>query len=307
MAHVVVKYRVYIGTGHHRRPRNAQSWIDVPLSGGDFVAQAGTPITEGAPAFVAIVLPGSTTPVTAGFAFWSRNGASQGSTQTSSQFNEIAGNEDLTLIAWFYLPPTAGDGGIGGGSAELIDAYSVSLGTFVNDDFVSVPSDPTLNVTANVDGAVPTAVAEHVDAFASVASTGESFVEWVCAASDPATVAGEHLSLPAGDGGFAFATYAHRNSVVIVPPRSQYAQEVTIITGIIDDSPGLIWVGGHPVPVDPGWGTLIGRLFTVLRMQHDAGKLSAESATRLRAVTAHEVGVLAHQMNAFGHAGFKSP
>lgn len=41
----------------------------------------------------------------------------------------------------------------------------------------------------------------------------------------------------------------------------RYASLVYILTGIIDDSPGLIWVPGKgPVPVDPGWGrTPLGR------------------------------------------------
>ena len=302
MPHVDVHSRVYLGAGHHRRPRNSQPWIE-PYSGSAFDPIPGTPITETAPPSLNFVPPGSSAIATATFAFWSRSSASAGATTTSTHFADTVGSENITLIAWYYLPGGGGTGG-DGGTAELIDAYSVSLGTFIDDDFVTVPSDPSLASAANVDGVVPTTVAETVDAFSSMASTAELFDEWV-RSPDGGTAAGEVLSLPAGSNGFAFATYARRQVVIPKLPNDQYTTGVIIITGIIDDSPGLIWVDGHPVPVDPGWGSLIAQIFTIAAISHDAGKLSREGAMRVRSAAAAELHHVAQHLGDIAKRGLE--
>jgi len=219
----------------------------------------------------------------------------------STNFSQPATSENLTLIAWYFLP----GGGIGGtGTEELLDAYSVSLGNFINDDFVAVSSDPSLTANANIIGEVPTAVAETVDAFASMASTSESFVEWVRMAGDGTTAAGERLNVPAGANGFAFATYG-RHTFTIPKPNIDKSEGVVIIDGIINDAPGHIVVNGHPVPIDPGWGSLIKQLFTLAGLQANAGRLGKESAVRLQSSISHELGSVAKNLGNIAQRGIR--
>ena len=292
MAHVDVHHRVYLGAGHHRQPRNSQAWIE-PSGASAFDTILGSPIRVVADSAVSFMLPANPAELTAHFVFWSRSSTSRGTTQTDPNFFEIAGSENLTLIAWYYLP--GGGTGVGDGTAELIDAYSVAAGGFINDDFVHVTSDPSLTHEANVGGDVPTAVAETIVAYPSIASTAESFDKWITS-GDGSTAANETLSCPARADGFAFATYDHQSIVVPRPNLGSEAQGVVILDGIINDAPGHILVNGHPVPVDPGWGSLIKQLFTLLGIQGDARGLSKEGAGRIQSAAAHELGAVARQM-----------
>ena len=301
MPHVDVHHRVYLGAGHHRQPRNGQPWVE-PYGASGFDAVTGTPINEVAFDSISFTPPMSMTTVTANFAFWSRGSATSGATQTSKTFSEIAGTENLTLIAWYFLPASGGPGN-GGGTSEIIDAYSVALGDFINDDFVTVTSDPSLTSPANVDGVVPTTVAETVVAFASVASTGEQFDQWVLS-PDGCTATGETLSIPAGANLFAFATYDHRPAKIGKPNVPQGEAGVVILDGIINDAPGHILVDGHPVPVDPGWGSLLKQVFTLLGVAHTAGSLSREGAERLRGAAAQEIGNVAQNLGRLAKRGF---
>lgn len=299
MSHVDVHHRVYLGAGHHRQPRNPQPWVE-PYGASAYDAVLGTPINEVAFPTISFTLPPNATVLTASFAFWSAGAASIGTTQTSPNFSQAATAENLTLIAWYFLPG-GGDPG-DPGTEELLDAYSVSLGNFVNDDFVTVSSDPSLTANANIIGEVPTAVAETVDAFASVASTGETFVQWVRMPTDGTTASGARLDVPAGANGFAFATYG-RHSFNIPKPTVNQSEGVIIIDGIINDAPGHILVNGHPVPIDPGWGSLIKQLFTLAGLHANAGRLSKDSSVRLQASISHELGAVAKNLGGIAQRG----
>lgn len=299
MSHVDVHHRVYLGAGHHRQPRNPQPWVE-PYGASAYDAVLGTPINEVAFPTISFALPPSATVLTATFAFWSASTTSNGTTLTSPNFSQGATAENLTLIAWYFLP-AGGDGG-GGGTGELLDAYSVSLGNFINDDFVTVSSDPSLTANANIIGEVPTAVAETVDAFGSIASTSESFIEWVRMAGDGTTASAERLNVPAGANGFAFATYG-RHTFNIPKPQVDKSKGVIILDGIIDDSPGHILVDGHPVPVDPGWGSLIKQMFTLAGLHADAGRLAKDGAGRVRASISHELGSVAKHIGDIAQRG----
>jgi hypothetical protein len=70
--------------------------------------------------------------------------------------------------------------------------------------------------------------------------------------------------------------------------RHQYLSLVYILIGLIDDSPGVIWVPGKgPVPVDPGWGRRLAEikapkrdLLAAMAVNEIAGLIS-DSATRV--------------------------
>jgi hypothetical protein len=299
MSHVDVHHRVYLGAGHHRQPRNPQPWVE-PYGASAYDAVLGTTISEVAFPTISFTQPPSATVLTASFAFWSASAASTGTTQTSLNFSQTATQENLTLIAWYFLP--AGGGGGGGGTEELLDAYSVALGTFVNDDFVTVSSDPSLTPNANIIGEVPTAVAETIDAFGGLASTSESFIEWVSMAGDGTTASAERLNVPAGANGFAFATYG-RHTFNIPKPTGNESEGVIILDGIINDAPGHILVDGHPVPVDPGWGSLIKQMFTLAGLHADAGRLAKDGAVRVRTSISHELGSVAKHIGDIAQRG----
>jgi hypothetical protein len=295
--HIDVHKRVYLGAGHHRRPRNAQAWVE-PYSAS---AYDGTTISETADDTLAFTPMGGSSVLNANFAFWSRLSASSGRTQTSPHFAESPVTEDLNLIAWYYLPPSGGTNG--NGTAELIDAYSVAAGDFIDDDFVTVASDPSLTVAANVDGDVPTAVPETLDAYATVASTGERFDQWIVS-PDGTTASGQELDVPQRADGFAFATYDHPPSAYIprVPINAQ--EGVIILTGIINDAPGWILVDGHPVPVDPGWGSILREIFSILGMQAQAGRLSKQGGAQLRTALGAEMSRVATRLGQLAKSGF---
>jgi hypothetical protein len=163
MPHVSTHYRIYLGAAHHRRPRNPQPWVEPYPSSEVDVLQGGL-LTPFAPPSLAYTPPGGT-PTAAGFVFWSLSDGSGGRTQPSPALTETVGSSPLTLIAWYYLPASGGPGTTNGGSAVLIGAYSVQNGNFVDDDFVTVLSDPSLTLAANVAGVVPTGADQSVQAF----------------------------------------------------------------------------------------------------------------------------------------------
>ncbi|MEO8812492.1 MAG: hypothetical protein ABI376_06235 [Caulobacteraceae bacterium] len=301
MPHVDVHHRVYLGAGHHRQPRNGQPWVE-PYGSSGYDPVQGTPVHEVAFDTISFTLGGNPAVLTANFVFWSANTASNGTTQIQTDYSAPATAENLTLIAWYYLPASGGTGI--GGSAEIIDAYSVALGYWVNDNFVDVTSDPSLTNEANAGGDVATAVAETVQAWGSIASTGEFFDQWVVSPG-PATASGRGLNLPAGADGFAFATY-DRHTSTLPKVGGVFSEGVVILDGIINDVPGHVLVHGVPTPVDPGWGTILREIFGVLGIASDAGRLSKAGASRVRAAAAAEMGAIAGRLGALAKRGFSS-
>ena len=52
-----------------------------------------------------------------------------------------------------------------------------------------------------------------------------------------------------------------RDNARFRPRRDEYVSLVHVLIGLIDDTPGLIWVPGkRPFPVDPGWGRLVAEI-----------------------------------------------
>ena len=298
MPHVSTHYRIYLGAGHHRRPRNAQPWVE-PYPSGEADVTSGGGITPFAPPTLPYTPMGGST-VEAGFAFWSVSDGSGGRTQASPALNETAGTSPLTLIAWYYLPP--GGGGNGGGTAVLIDAYSVLHGDFVNDDFVTVTSDVSLSAAANVDGVVPTAVAETIQAFGSI-PTGEGFEHWVTTPGGTSAV-GDILTAPAASGGFAIAMYRH--SGITIPKVDLPREGVMILFGVVNDASGVVIPlggGGGPVPVGP-WGPFVARMLAAINLHAGAVGLSPRGATRVREAADGEIAQAAQELAAAAKKGF---
>ncbi len=295
MPHVSIHYRIYLGAGHHRRPRNPQPWVE-PYPSSEVDVASGGVITPFAPPTLPYTPMGGTT-VEPGFVFWSLSDGSGGRTQTSQALSETVATSPLTLIAWYYLPP---GGGNGNGTAVLIDAYSVLHGDFVDDDFVTVTSDASLSAAANVDGAVPTAVAETIQAFGSI-PTGEGFDLWVTSAGGTSAV-NDVLTAPAKSGGLAIATYRHTAlQVPSVNPR----EGVIILFGVVNDASGIVIPigGGGPVPIGP-WGPFLARLVAAIGVRAGARGLSERGATRITETADAEIAQAAQQLAAAAKKGF---
>jgi hypothetical protein len=69
MPHVSIHYRIYLGAGHHRRPRNPQPWVE-PYPSSEVDVASGGVITPFAPPTLPYTPQGSST-VEPGFVFWS--------------------------------------------------------------------------------------------------------------------------------------------------------------------------------------------------------------------------------------------
>jgi hypothetical protein len=222
MPHITTHYRVIVTAGHHRQPRNpGPRWIE-PYAPSTHDAQPNTSDTPLPLAQLGYVDGGEMH--TADFLFWSASDGTDGQTSTDLNTSFPVANSSLEIVAWFV--PRGG--GPGEGTGYIIDAFSDSLNDFVNDDFVSVGPDAGLTHDANVVGWVPTTNAETLTETPGTIHTGEVFERWI--------------------GG-------HPNNTTEVTDREG---GIIILFGVTNDAPGLGYIPGvGPVPIDPGWGSLL--------------------------------------------------
>jgi hypothetical protein len=293
MPHVTTHYRIIVAAGHHRQPRNQNSWIE-PNPQSDADVLASSVITPYAPPQLAYVQNGK--PQIATFLFWSATDGVNGQTTTNQTLTQTVGGASMTLTAW-YLPP----GGIGnGGPGYFVDAFSDAKGDFVDDTFVTVrdasnAANAALTNEANVVGVVDTPNLEKLDATAGVQSTGESFEHWITVAEQgqaQPVVAGQEDTLAATTSGVAIASYHKAN--IQLPKQSGEREGWVILGGIAVDGPGWEFPIGHPGtggPVGP-WGPYLSRILRATgvaslgsQMEHSAeiARLAfseAEAATK---------------------------
>ena len=262
MTAVTVDFRLINSAGHHRQPRTGPTWTTLP----------GGYLTDSTPGTTAQATAGVVPDAT--FLFWSASDGEGGAATENTTINQTVGNNPLTLTAW-YLP----NGGGTGKPVVLLDAFSLTIGDFVDDDFVTVTSDPALTSAANVAGVVPTSSPQSLEAFGSV--HGQNFVEWIGAGSD----AGQTLSLDAGSVGFAIATYRAKK-ISVIHPDIHLIEGWIVIGGVTVDGGG--WVipiggGGGGGPVGP-WGPFIGDLGQLLNIAVSAYRLGKDGLGMQREV-----------------------
>ena len=150
MAHITANYKMYLPAGHHRQPRNANAELSLaPSSGGD------TPYSPPYFPQLPYTLPNSGGDGMAKLLFWSDTDGTTGVVRPPVAFDIPSSANARTVTGWYF--PISGPGVINGGSAIIDDAFSANLGTFIDDTFVDVISDPSLTADANVIGVVPTA------------------------------------------------------------------------------------------------------------------------------------------------------
>lgn len=262
MTTVTVDFRLINSAGHHRQPRTGPTWTSLP---GGYLNDS---------------TPGSTAQATAhvvpeaSFLFWSASDGDGGQATQNTTVNQAVGANPLHLTAW-YLP----NGGIPGeGTGVLLDAFSLNLGDFVDDDFVTVTSDPSLTSQANVAGVVPTTVAETLQANGTV--HGGQFVEWIGTGATTTPT----LSLGAGVDGFSIATYASKKIDTSIPP-VHIKEGWLIFGGIASDGDGFVIPigGGHGGgPVGP-WGPFVANIARLLNVSVSAGSMGKEGVAVQRA------------------------
>ncbi|MEP7130640.1 MAG: hypothetical protein ABI770_05880 [Sphingomicrobium sp.] len=187
------------------------------------------------------------------------------------------------MTGWYY--PTSGPGTGNGPSAIIDDAFSAAQGRFIDDTFVDVTSDPSLTSNANVIGIVPTASAETLVAKSNVPSTPEPFSQWIL--NDALMPVGDAtLNVPKGADGIAIAIY--QQGTFPRPRLDHYEQFVWILWGIINDAAGAVWGPHGPTPVDPGWGSLIGRLAAGGGIAARSGAVDAKLAAKIKGLAAQD-------------------
>jgi hypothetical protein len=251
MSHVSVHYKVYLPAGHHRQPRNASAVIEPNQPSEIDVSDQGN-ITPLHISEIPYTLNGGSG--LAKLLFWSVTDGTDGQTYPAGPLTQPVGTSPLTITAWYY--PISGPGTVGESSAILVDAFSAAKGDFIDDTFVNVTSDPSLTSQANVEGIVPTKVAQTLQAYASVTSTTEPFSKWISFGAG--TPSGDKTSVPVGSTGIAIAIY-ERSGVKLHPRPSGEQIGGTIIGGVAVDGNGVLIINGRPHPVDP-WGPLYQKL-----------------------------------------------
>ena len=271
---------------HQRRPRPASSavierWEDRTYMPGDAIleplrADAARGHPNHWPIPDTLQYPGA--PNTVEFFFWSItdgfSGNADGRDREDFWWTASGVSATMTAIAW-YGPPHGGGNGPPGPPDIMIDAYSVvagGTGGFLDNDFVTVTSDPSLTDQANQDGWVPTTSAETLQAVHSIGDT-LAFHHWEV--QDAGTVAEVDLTVPAGSTGTAIAVYVP-NGVTVNPPPGP-PQFIPQAREIGDPARLLQALSGDQGPLAP----LIQRLATNDAIRGLAGGLSSDAAVEI--------------------------
>jgi hypothetical protein len=235
----------------------------------------------------------------ANFAFWSVTGGANGpyfSTANTAP-SAIAGSTDITATAWYI------DGGSGppGPPGVWIDAFDVSIGDFVDDDFVAVQPDDaghTLTAQANNDGFVPTASTEDIQAYNSLPIEGVPFSAWNVFVGTE-SVTNRDLNTTVNSNAIAFAFYQATSSPGPVKPPQVAAEWTWVSYGVMVDGGGPTGRG----PVDP-WNPFLRQLAAGLAMADVASKVDAKLRSDVLGLAAKQVTLaaanIAKQMQSFG-------
>jgi len=273
MPHVSVHYKVYLPAGHHRQPRNASATLEPNPSSEVDVTDPGNISPLYLPQ-LSYVAGGQT--MTSELLFWSVTDGANGQTYPAGPLTQPVGDNPLTITAWYY--PI---GGVGTGPTSIIvDAFSAVRGSFIDDTFVTVTSDPALTSSANVVGVVPTSRPETLQAAASVSSTSEPFSRWQSFGAG--TASGNLLNVPVGASGVAIAFYEATAGIPLPRlPKGDYGIVGTIIGGPAVDGDGGIIVNGVFHHIDP-WGPLLVALIDASLIVGYSSKLTGTYSAQAR-------------------------
>jgi hypothetical protein len=215
------------------------------------------------------------------FAFWSITGAASGSSiSTDASPPVTVGGSDVRVTAW-YLPQGAGSGGPG----LFIDAFDVGLGTFVDDNFVDVVTDPSLTYDANQTGFVPTAKPEDIRAFNMIHEV--PFGMWTDVVGAE-TISGRDIDAEPASSAIIFAFY--QSPVASNMPRNIGKYEIYnwVSYGVTVDGGGAS--GRGPVPP---WNPDILELLAGFTLAETANLVDAKFRTNVLRIAAAQVATAA--------------
>lgn len=196
---------MYLPGGHHRQPRNTSAELDLaPTGGGDYLP-GGTCTPSFFPQLPYTLGGGNGM---AQLIFWSITDGTNGQVLPPTAINQMVGSTPLNITAWYF--PISGPG-VGNGSEIIDDAFSANAGSFIDDTFVDVTSNPSLTSDANVIGIVPTNTAQTLVAHTTVPSTPEPFSKWILNGTFM-PVGNNTLQVAKGTVGIAIAVYQQSGS-----------------------------------------------------------------------------------------------
>jgi hypothetical protein len=230
---------MFVPSGHHRQPRNTGALLDLAPAAGADVPNPGSYTPPFFPQLPYTLAGGNGL---AKLLFWSVTDGANGEVLPPTALTQTVGALPLQIGAWYF--PISGPGGVGNGSAVIVDAFSAALGGFIDDTFVDVTSHPTLTNGANVVGVVPTKSAETLQAKANVISTPEPFSQWVM--NDAVMPVGNStLNVPQGTSGIAVAIYQRPKTLIPKLPNDAFYNLwwwIETHGGLVPPGPGPQWL-----------------------------------------------------------------
>jgi hypothetical protein len=220
------------------------------------------------------------------FAFWSITGAANGaSTSINASAAVTAGGSDIYVTAW-YIPE--GSGGGPGSPGLFVDAFDVGLGTFVDDDFVDIVSDPSLTASANQTGFVPTASTEDVRAYTEIHNV--PFSAWT-EVTGTESVTGRDINAIRSTDAILFAFFqapASSSSGKLPHTFGSYEIYNWVSYGVMVDGGGP--TGNGPVPP---WNPDIRELLAGITLAETANIVGASLRTSVLRIAAAQVATAA--------------
>lgn len=155
------------------------------------------------------------------------------------------GDADI-VVSKIYVP--TGGGPNTSNPVLYVDAFNVTTGLFIDNDFVTVNLNGTpnqiLTTTVNIDGIVPTKNVsnEHVMAFTNIGAD-QAFVKWELLAGDTETNTGTDLTAGNNTTAYYLAFYQTPEKFNFKKDFGNYAQWRHVLPGEAQD--------GGPVPWNP--------------------------------------------------------
>ncbi len=212
----------------------------------------------------------------ANFAFMSIGGGTNGAVMYTA--DDLAhghpvpgvnvGDGDVNAVILYLEPGT----GPGGGVALCIDAFNVTTGQFIDDDFVSVTVNGVLNAglssSINYDGVVATdgVVNEHIIAFNAIANQG--FEKWQ-SLSGTEVISGNDLTVGTGSTAYYLALYEKTD-----PPHLGRIDDYYSIWQWVDKG---TMVDGGPHPWSPDLVRLAAGIAMAVKAKYSSPKLQAQA------------------------------
>lgn len=223
------------------------------------------------------------------FAFWSVTGGIGGgiisAPGTNTALPVTVGSSNVVATAWYIEGGGPGDDSAG----VFADAFDVSQGRFVDDNFVNVMPDSSLTASVNETGFMPTAAAENIEAYNYIHAV--PFAEWrVVMGSE--TVSNRDVTITENSSAVAFAFYQiPAGTGGIVAPGFNYKESTWVSWGVTVDGGGPTGKG----PVDP-WDPMMHEFAAGMALAQASGKVNSKLKAQVLEIAAQQIALAAQQI-----------